>query len=315
MDRRSKFGGDRVSQDFPPEFDPKIYRSIHNDLWMLNDVELLAHYEAIGKAAGRRANVFRGRQDFAGLFDASYEILEIGPYNRPLVRGPNVRYFDVLDRMGLARQLRGAELRLLDQIPEIDFVSPTGDLDIVPGVFDAVVSSHVIEHQPDLVGHLNKVAARLRPHGYYLLCIPDKRYCYDRFHPESSLAEVIQAAVERRVFHTLGTVLTQCVRGAHNTPRLHWQGEHGVQRKPTTGQYAAARAEFDRARASNTYIDRHAWQFTPDSFRYLLERIWALRWISFHVLRVYPTIWGASDFWVVLERGDHLTSVPSVAGF
>lgn len=89
--------------------------------------------------------------------------LEIGPYNRPLFHGQNVRYFDVLDRMGLAAIRKDPEMRDFDLIPEIDFVSPTGDLDTVPGIFDAVVSSHVIEHQPDLAGHLNKVSARLRP--------------------------------------------------------------------------------------------------------------------------------------------------------
>lgn len=301
-----------MSQEFAPEFDPKIYRALHNDLHMLDDGELLAHYEVVGKPAGRRANSFRRRQDFAVLFGPDCDILEIGPYNRPLFLGQNVRYFDVLDRMGLAGKRKDPELRDLELILEIDFVSPTGDLDTVPEIFDAVVSSHVIEHQPDLAGHLNKVSARLRPGGLYLLCVPDKRYCYDYFHPESSLADVIQAAVERRTFHTLGTVLMQTVWSAHNIPRQHWKGEHGEQRLPTVAQLNAARAVFERSLVDNTYIDRHAWQFTPESLRYLLDRLWEMRWISLRVLRLYPTTWGASDFWVILEQTDRGASVPVV---
>ncbi len=49
--------------------------------------------------------------------------------------------------------------------PKIEYLSPTGDLTIVNRRFHAVLSSHCIEHQPDLIRHLQHVAALLDPGG------------------------------------------------------------------------------------------------------------------------------------------------------
>jgi SAM-dependent methyltransferase len=82
--------------------------------------------------------------------------------------------------------------------PNIDFVSPNGDLGIIDQKFDIAFSSHCIEHQADLIRHLQHVARILHPDGRYFLIIPDKRYCFDHFLHESSLSDVVSAFVEER---------------------------------------------------------------------------------------------------------------------
>jgi hypothetical protein len=192
---------------FPPEFDPGHYRSIHADLRVFTDDELRDHYNTRGKAEGRLPNVLGTREMFRDLALGLGSILEIGPFNRPLFRGPYVKYFDVLDRRGLTELAPKIGVEETDLIPEIDYVSPTGDLSIVPQSFDVIASSHAIEHQPNLVRHLNDVDRLLNPAGCYFIWIPDKRYCLDAFHAESTIADVLEAAIENRTYHTVGTLI------------------------------------------------------------------------------------------------------------
>ncbi len=155
----------------------------------------------------------------------SSRVLEIGPFCNPCMTGRNVRYFDVLDRAGLLK--RAAEQGyLVVSAPKIDFVSPVGDLSVVDATFDAVVSSHCIEHQPDLVAHLAEVARILEPGGRYFLLVPDKRFCFDHFLAPSTVAGVVDAWKEGRKVHRLASVLEHRALTTHNDTARHWAGDH-----------------------------------------------------------------------------------------
>ena len=81
---------------FPPEFDSAFYRATYPDLREHSDEDLRLHYENYGRGEGRCASPAVSRNNFLS-FLAHYEnALEIGPFNRPLLSGPNVKYFDVL---------------------------------------------------------------------------------------------------------------------------------------------------------------------------------------------------------------------------
>jgi SAM-dependent methyltransferase len=161
--------------DFPPGFDPEHYRLIHADLRSFSLDEVREHYLTRGRPWRRPPNVLAAPEAFRDLAVGLGAILEIGPFSRPLVRGRDVTYFDVLDRQGLTTLARKIGVEETGQIPQIDYVSATGDLTVVPVTFDVVASSHAIEHQPDLVRHLCRVEQVLKPGGYYFLWIPDKR--------------------------------------------------------------------------------------------------------------------------------------------
>ena len=40
------------------------------------------------------------------------------------------------------------------KVPDIHYHHPNGDLSIIDSKFDAIFSSHCIEHTPDIVSHL-----------------------------------------------------------------------------------------------------------------------------------------------------------------
>ena len=67
----------------------------------------------------------------------------------------------------------------IGDITKIDYVSSDGNLNIIKDKFDYVLSSHCVEHQPDLILHFKNVEKLLKKQGYYFLIIPDKRYCFD----------------------------------------------------------------------------------------------------------------------------------------
>jgi SAM-dependent methyltransferase len=295
-------GGATSSPPFPEEFDWRYYAGRHEDLRRLTAAQLAEHYEQYGRGEGRCASPAAWRENFVQLIPDREPVLEIGPFFQPVVRGENVRYFDVFGAAELSDRARahGADPSKVPSV--IHYVSATCELSAVPDRFGAVVSSHCIEHQPDLIKHLADVAELLPERGCYFLLIPDKRYCFDHFIAESTVAEVINAHVEQRRVHTLGSVIEHRTLTTHNDSGRHWRGDPV---DPDGGATIAERTrialrEFDDARGS--YIDVHAWQFTPASFREITSLLCELGYSSMQPVRVYDTGYGRNEFTAILQK-------------
>lgn len=241
------------------------------------------------------------RKPFLKLIDVTEDTLEIGPFCDPVVRGDKVSYFDVLDTDAL-RERAFAIGKNPATTPEIDYVSQDGDLTIVDAKFASVVSAHCIEDQPDLVRHLNQIADLLRPGGAYYLIVPDKRYCFDHFLPDTHIGDILQAHEERRTRHTLASVIEHRALTTHNKSYLHWIGYHGQQRNRQTLRSAVAAATSEFHEAKGSYIDVHAWKFTPQT---LAKCVFALHDLGLTRLRprqVWKTPFAKIEFTAVLER-------------
>jgi SAM-dependent methyltransferase len=285
--------------EFPPEFDLSLYRKLYSDLAHLDDTDLKNHYERFGSREGRRANALNGRSDFINLIPASAKTLEIGPFCAPLLRGPTISYFDVLDKEQLIERARKIGLEH-SKTPDIDYVSGSGDLRIVTEKFDFVVSSHAVEHQPNLIRHLIDVEYLLNPGGFYFLVIPDKYYCFDHFIPESTLAGVIDAYFQDNKVHALRSVIEHGALTTHNDPQRHWRGDHG-DITPSMRERLKAAIELYQT-AEGAYIDVHAWYFFPASFRRLLTALNETSYITLNIERVYNTLWGHFEFFAILRK-------------
>jgi 2-polyprenyl-3-methyl-5-hydroxy-6-metoxy-1,4-benzoquinol methylase len=279
----------------PEEFDAESYRALHPDLTGLGPNDLIAHYRSFGVTEGRAANSLRDRNDFVKLVPEGASALEIGPFCSPLLRGSNVSYFDVLSREALVARAHHIGLDP-SSIPRVDYV---GELSTIERRFDVVLSSHCLEHQPDIVRHLQEVEQLLMPDGAYFLLVPDKRYCFDHFIPLSNLAEVIVAHYEGRKVHTLRSVIEHYALTTHNHSLRHWQRDHGAEFEDFDSRYRAAIHAFDDAKGK--YIDVHAWYFTPDSVNRILSALRNIGLIKLCVQRVYPTRYGSGEFWIILR--------------
>jgi len=287
-------------QSLPAEVEVEIYRSLYTDLAHMSDDELLGHYDNIGREEGRTGNRLRDRNEFVALIPSSANVLEIGPFCNPLLRGANVSYFDVLPQDELIARAKSIGLGLDPAgVPHIHYVSATIDLSIIDRHFDVVVSGHCLEHQPDLVGHLQGVGRILSPAGAYFVLVPDKRYCFDHFIPLSNLAEIMVARQERRKVHTLRSLIEHRALITHNDSLRHWQGDHGAMFENLEQRLQVALREFDEVRGG--YIDVHAWYFTPDSAAASLAALKEMRLSPMTAHRVYATRYGANEFWMILR--------------
>lgn len=238
------------------------------------------------------------RNAFVRLINPSLRVLEIGPFANPMLRGANVDHLDVLPADGLRERARTLGMDP-GGVPDIRWVSTGGDLDCVTERYDAVVSSHAVEHQPDLVRHLQQVEQVLNPGGRYYLLVPDHRYCFDHFLVPSTTAQVIGAHVEGRRAHTAASVIEHRALTTHNDPVRHWAGDHGDPADRRAQRIAGALQEISDA--AGGYIDVHAWYFTPPSFRRIVDDLRECGLTGFTVQRLFPTRPNANEFWCILQ--------------
>jgi hypothetical protein len=287
--------------DNPPlEFDAGVYRALHHDLSHLSDDALASHYLNFGRAEGRQANRISDRYGFAALVKTSDTALEIGPFANPLLSGSTTDYADYLDQAGLIARANDLGLDA-SKTPMIKYVLSQVALSDINSSYDAVLSSHCIEHQPDLVRHLTDVEALIRERkGRYFLLIPDKRYCFDHQISESTIAEVIDAHVQKRQIHTLRSVIEHGSMTVDGDPSLYWDKAKPAIKVPIDAQRVKAAIEAWRM-SNGSYVDVHAWYFTPNSFVEIIRLLRELGYINMCVERMYPSRVGNNEFWTVLK--------------
>jgi SAM-dependent methyltransferase len=287
-----------VNSVIPPSFSAEIYSQLNPDLSNLSPTELKSHWAIFGINEGRRAYPFVDRQGFSSFFPESKSVLEISPFTAPFFVGENVSYADVLGTAALRERARELGLEA-GSIQEIDYVVEPADMSkAIDRKFDLVSSSHVIEHQPNLLGHLRQVGELLNDSGLYVVVLPDKRYCFDHFIPESIISELIDADISSRTRHTLKSVIDHVALTTHNEPVRHWNNDHGEFRiKPE--KVAKALEEFKTSAGS--YVDVHSFYFTPNSFEQLIRDTNMLGLQPFKLHTIYPTYRNNLEFYAVLE--------------
>ena len=290
-------GGSALAASFPSEFDFSFYRASSEDFRHFSNADLWNHYQRHGRGEGRIASPAATREGLVRLLQPVKPALEIGPFYRPVLKPANAKFFDVLSTDDLRKRAKTIGVDA-DGVPSIDYVSSTGDLSIVNEPFSLVFSSHAIEHQPDLISHLQQVERILEPGGCYGLIIPDARYCFDHFLTNSNIGEVIDAHLSARKVHTLKNVIEHRALTTHNDALRHWQRDHGK-----TGQYDVTllrSAITEWREAAGGYIDVHAWQFTPPAFRGVMKMLHELGFTRLKPWRVYDTPYGHQEFCAVL---------------
>jgi SAM-dependent methyltransferase len=290
----------KVDLTLAPELDFDFYRRTNADLRGFTNQQLADHFAQYGLVEGRAGSELATREGLLKLIPSSGLVLEIAPWFKPAVRAPHVRYFDVFDINELRRRAKNSGGNP-DDCPEIHYVSPLADLSVIPDTFAAVISSHVIEHQPDLVRHLTKVADLLEPGGYYFLMIPDKRYCFDHFFPASTIADVLDAHIRKRMLHDPKSILEYRLLRTHNDPGRHWNSDHGM---PLMNENSSIiqDAIAEASRYDQEYIDTHAWRFAPKTFRDVTATLLALGITSLEPLRVYNTVRDSNEFTAILQK-------------
>lgn len=287
-------------EEYIIDFDANFYINLHKDLKGFSDREAMAHFKEYGISEGRVCSKLAYRNDFIYNIGLSPEsILEIGPFASPCFSGDKVKYFDVLNHHQLHQRAKALKISE-SRIPElIHYIDAKGDLSIIDDTFDLIFSSHCVEHQPDLILHLADLSRLITNTGIIAFIIPDKRYCFDYFIPESDVATVISAHLERHVLHTQLNFIRHRMLTTHNNPVDHWNHNHGVLALNSDKFDATCKEWGDNI---DKYIDVHAWQFTPDSFSNIINSLCELGLTDLSVTSIFNTPRNQNEFCVYLSK-------------
>ena len=205
-----------------------------------------------------------------GLIDKNGSGLEIGPSYNPVARKSEGFNVEILDYVG-AEELR--QIHPVADIEAVDYVS--GGAAIASTIphrrrYDWIVASHVIEHQPDIVGFLCDCTALLKTAGRLVLAVPDKRHCFDLFRPLSTAGQALQAHLELRNRHPLSMVFDHYAYAAKRSGNIVWPAGFSAE-SHLVHDLATAQASMSSAISSKTYVDAHSWFFCPSSFRLMIR--------------------------------------------
>lgn len=287
-------------RQIPRPFEPDLYRHA-TELHYLSDEEAWRHWKEWGREKGIHGCSLTDRNDFAALALIGHEItdvLEISPFTSPLVLGATT--CDVYSTEQLRRRAPELDLNPEDVV-EVDFVlSLDSGLRSIPRKFANVISSHSVEHIPDLIEHFDEVASLLDEGGRYFVLLPDYRFCFDHFIPPSGLADILAAHLERRKKHSTTSFLEQRLLTTHNDSARHWTGDFGNFSFELDTRVQGVIDEWNAL--SGEYIDLHAWQFDPQTFEELVPICLAAFNIPLKVEAVYHTRLNSNEFWAVLRK-------------
>jgi hypothetical protein len=254
---------------------------------------------------GSREDFVKYAIQLATVHGKSPKILEIGPYMSPLVAGHSVDTFDVLTHEELVSRAI-SEDGPSHLIPDVTWVGPEASERYIHGKYDLILSSHVVEHQIDLVGHFQNIYSLLNPGGYYAALIPDHRYCFDHFINPSTISDVLTAHYSREQNHSLKNYLEDRILTTHNMTLDHWAriNGHPKYKDLSSIDISSIYEEYLKFYQTGQYIDVHAWKFTLETFTEIFEQLktWAFHRLNF--FNGYPVKNGNNEFWVILQRTD-----------
>ena len=278
---------------FPSDdFNAKAYRSRYSDLAKFDDIRLLEHYRDHGMNENRSATSIATREDFLSLLSSKNSLLEIGAFDTPTLNflytsnaSKVIHYADwfsrdeLIERATVIKNAGGD--RNPSEVPEIKWILSQGYSQI-NCAYDAVVSHHCLEHQPDLIRHFLDVRSILADGGWYFVSLPDKNFCFDHFIPETTIVDLLDAYYSKRKSPQFKSILEHHVFTSHT----YFDGIN-----PYDSYDPGMKKRFEDAfsdYSSSNYVDVHCWQFTPTLFKKIVSQLAALGMIPpIDELKVY----------------------------
>lgn len=248
------------------------------------------------------------------LFDTDGVGLEIGPSHNPLLpkkQGYNVEILDHLCQKSLINKYQNATGVNLSNIEIVDYVLEEKSLYETiqkDGYYDFIVASHVIEHTYDMIGFLNDCSKLMKNSGKLVLAVPDKRFSFDVLRSLSSTGDFIQASIEKRQCHSIGNIFDELMYNSLRDEAIGWlpsdQGELTF-----FNSMDKAKNIFDNLIENNKSIDIHAWQFTPSSFRLIINDLHQNNFIQLSEQKFHDV---QGEFYMVLEKKDSKLTIPRI---
>ena len=248
----------------------------------------------------------RVRRLLSGL-TKDMRLIEIGPsYNptAPKRHGWNTVVVDHADSDLLRQHYKDMAWQ---RIEPVDVVWSKGTLldafdPLTIATYDAIISSHSLEHIPDAVSFLVSCERLIRPDGEIRLALPDKRCCFDFFRAPSTTGDMLAAYARRATVHNKATSFNEVAYAVKSSGRGSWFINQAVENLEFVHSLEFANRVMQRATdgTSGPYYDFHAWQFTPSSFSLIILELSFLGYISLEIADLTET--STQEFFVTLRR-------------
>lgn len=241
--------------------------------------------------------------------------LEIGPSHAPIApksEGYKVHVVDHLNKDALIEKYRPHNVAV-ENIEDVDFIwhgETYAELTGKKNYYDWIIASHVVEHTPDLVAFINSCAEVLKEDGVLSLAVPDARYCFDCLRPITGISKIVDAHLQRAKIHSMGTAVENILGVTTNAGRATW----GYGKTRRDFELVHSRAELSKIMkidsSTEAYSDYHAWCFTPNSFRLLINDLNLLGLISLKEISFGAT--RSCEFYVTLGKAGTEPTLPRI---
>lgn len=242
----------------------------------------------------------------AGL-DRGMALVEVGPSHSPIVpkaAGWNTVVVDYADA-GFLREHYKHESH--ERIEDVDVVWRSGRMhEAFPpralAAYDAVISSHSLEHMPDAIGFLQSCEKLIKADGIIKLALPDKRCCFDFFSGLSTSGDMLSAHHNKDKVHSKRTSFNEVAYATKNGGSIGWSITDKATDLELMWPLDFAYAVFQRASSENAgeYFDFHAWKFTPSSFELIIEEVGYLGAVGLRIAEISETV--GHEFFVTLRK-------------
>ena len=221
--------------------------------------------------------------------------LEISPSINPMLYkgdGYDLEYIDALTTQELTAraQRNGVDLKRIPDVDHVHDFSQSIASCVGNKTFDFVVSSHVIEHVPDIVGHFQEVKEVLNNGGVYAFLAPDKELCFDLKKPNITLGQIVEARLEKRRVAPVSAQIDEYYYGVKRNGSGAWSRQESA---PTAPKYTNATKLIQEALANPENAKNwhgHIWRFTPASFEEIYTQLYDLGLVELRLLDVKPTL-------------------------
>jgi SAM-dependent methyltransferase len=224
------------------------------------------------------------RQKITQYISSGTKGIEIGPWCNPLTpkrAGYDCTILDVFDTStlkGRASSDPSITKEQEDNIENVDLVGSSSQIEELVasinalGEFDYIISSHNLEHVPDLIRFFQGCEKVLKPGGVLSMAIPDRRGCFDYFRPNSSLADVLDSHFTNRKEPSTAQIFEHCSLYARQVlDGVSVSGFHTGVKATNIEPFETLTETFEIWKArllsgDDAYVDVHCWTFTPSSF-------------------------------------------------
>jgi hypothetical protein len=226
--------------------------------------------------------------------------LEIGALDLPFVTPDegDVEFADYAATEELRERARVVPGYSAEFVVPVDYVLRNVGWDGVPDGYDWIAAAHVIEHAPSMIDWLRSAGDKLNEGGLLFLVVPDKRYTFDFFRPESTLGKIFEDHLINKTRPGISEVFDASYYSRSMNPVDIWKNSDGIQFDVQHTEHALAIVKS----AGAQYIDVHCNIFTDRSFSLIMGVLCRENWVPFTVENIGTVEQFGIDFHCVLRK-------------